>query len=433
MKVKNLLMPVMMISSTYVGVEAKSIQVLQVGLNAPTKIEGQVLNFPVATLEVGGELNSKNEIKNFEINFQGEKVSVPLSEVANKTYDIKVQGVKLGEVHGYHMNRYGEGIVRLSAEKKFIGRGFPPYLDIQLKRVGAEKEWAIFHKGKLLKHSVFHANKNPFATNMVSLLLSPPKLTKMETTTIGCESHDLVLLMTRYQSKEVIQSVGCDLSKIDNETMTEIMANAMSGDNVYENAYLKKNNASAHEAEIPERINKMKEFGVDITKLDVDYFNDPKNRADIFETPIREGYLSVVQYLIELGFKPQSYSNYRDAMANVYQINAKKKKVVESPNGRALFELVKKYTTVKANAGDVLTAQIVFNSNKILKENKDKSLNYALLDKTIDLILDEGLDTRSKDQRYNTNDPTRIFEIAQDGFQAMLTKAQAQKLFSKLN
>lgn len=177
--------------------------IFSVKLNVPRS------NTPMSTLVFSAETDKYGRLQELTTKFGDEVYHITYQQLRSRDeIAIKYSGTQLLTVQGFNTNQQGEGFVRLAIEQMFVGAGVVPYMDLELRQVGAAKKWLTLVNKKAATGANMMLSLDPSKESMISMLMSPPKVVKSAVTYTGCTA-EAIAEGTKTYGADFAKASGC--------------------------------------------------------------------------------------------------------------------------------------------------------------------------------------------------------------------------------
>lgn len=376
---------------------------------------------PVGSIKMNADMR-ENRIQKFNVNaylqYVGDiyEYSADLNEIRGKTIALKTKGVSIGHVQGVQMTKDGEGLLRFTPRSSLLGKGLPSFIELNLRRLGHKKKWVVLYQNRVLKDVSFQLDKNPTEMSAMALLMSTPKVIKMETDFLGCKGPDITAMLLEYEAPELLKISKCDFSKATGEEIVSIIGNLTGRLSIFDGFYLRGKDPEVLRARMSWALEALKSSGLDL------YGTSYSQQAsdDLLRYIAESGHEEILKELLNRGVKPSTTRVLEGTVYNLYQYNSKIETVVKSALGERIHALIKSVSPQDLpNAADVLLVFLGYmgggtvGQHKFEAEDSRPFPEYAKL--LIQAMKDDGFDFVSKETEYNKMPATEIIKSYTEG------------------
>lgn len=432
--------PVLLLSSL-AAAEPKDVvlDVVDVDFYATTvsKRDGRSSRDEIGSLVLTADL-AGNRIRQFqaEVILEGSTYAdftATVDDLRGKKVPIKASGVSIGELEGVQMNADGEGVLRFTPRSSLVGPGLPASVDLNLKRVGPLKKWLVMYQSKPLRGVQFDLSKNPLSMSTLSLMMSPPKLTKMTTSFLGCNDGGVATALLVYRAPELLEK--CDFGRLSADEAGAVLGSVFWKANVYENYYVNGKDPAELQALVRWSLETLKTRGLNLESYRAGGFG---RLQEMLVSAVRSGQEEAMREFITLGLVPDSSETMKTALLNLFQIEGKTRRLVESAQARRVLDLVRP-SAKKPVAADVLHSLFNYRGSLTLDADADAngretSRYFEFTRRLIVVMAEEKLDFSAKETGFETFTAAALIRDLTEGtpgvYDPYFTPAQGQELLN---
>ncbi len=381
------------------------------------KAAGERLNF--ASMDFKGETDANGRLVKVKASLWENNFEISLNQLQEgHQQKIQVNGIHVATVQGLGMNGLGEGQLRLNVNPRHTSGTFPTAMEFVLTRMGTKKKWASLMNKSLVTDVDLEISKNPSKVSTFSLLMDPPKVTKIDFKKIKCEASTVRISFEDYGNLDLIRNLGCNFSKLPLSEKIQVFRNVVEGSfDTVESEKNQKDGGKASYQQLLKTLENLKAIGIDVDEL---YRAKLPPEESLLAVAVSVGSIDLLDKLIAEGLRP-TRQDYKDALTQIVQVD-KKGKAYLSAARLILLERLETFGKSDVNLSDVYNTLIHYNdilsvqsmrfSGTSFEESSLRRARYLVL--VTEFLLSRDWDVNRPGGDYDSKPLEMVMDAASD-------------------